>query len=220
MRQLNKFTLVIALAAAVSACGKSETERKAEELKSQAEAIAKAAQEQGQQAQQAAQGLQQMAEGLQQMAGGGEQKPVDPVSFRDLQALLPTVDGWTMGKPTGERMSAPVNFSQAEVTYTKGDARVEAKIVDSGLNQLLIAPFAMFLTAGYEKQTEDGYEKSTSVAGNPGWERWSDDGKHGELNAVVGKRFLVQFEGSGLENADVLHAFAKATDFPKLAGLK
>nr|MCU0256475.1 hypothetical protein [Vicinamibacterales bacterium] len=80
--------------------------------------------------------------------------------------------------------------------------------------------YAMFLTSGYEKQTEDGYEKATPVAGNPGWERWSDNGRDGELNAVVGKRFLVKFEGDNITGADVLHAFAKATDLAKLASRK
>ena len=36
------------------------------------------------------------------------------------------LDGWEMGKPTGSRMSMPVSYSQAEVTYRKGDARIEA----------------------------------------------------------------------------------------------
>lgn len=219
MRHLNRFVLIVALGVAVSACGKSEAERKADEMKAQAEAMAKAAQEQGQQAQQMAQGMQQMAEGLQAMAGG-DQKPVDPVSFRDLQTVFPSVEGWTMGKPTGERMTMPVSFSQAEVTYTKDDASVEATIVDSGFHQLLMAPYAMFLTSGYEKQTEDGYEKATAVAGNPGWERWNDQGKSGELNAVVGKRFLVKFEGNNIASAAVLHDFAKTTDLAKLATLK
>lgn len=219
MRHLNRFVLIVALGVAASACGKSEAERKADEMKAQAEAMAKAAQEQGQQAQQMAQGMQQMAEGLQAMAGG-DQKPVEPVSFRDLQTVFPTVEGWTMGKPTGEKMTMPVSFSQAEVTYTRDDASVEATIVDSGFHQLLMAPYAMFLTSGYEKQTEDGYEKATAVAGNPGWERWNDQDKSGELNAVVGKRFLVKFEGNHIASAAVLHDFAKAADLGKLAAMK
>lgn len=220
MHQFKGVLLVVALGIAISACGKSEAERKAEEMKAQAEAMAKAAQAQGQQAQEMAEGMQQMAQGLQAMAGGGDQKPVEPVSFRDLQTVFPTVDGWTMGKPTGEKMTMPVSFSQAEVTYTMGEASVDATIIDSGFHQLLMAPYAMFLTSGYEKQTEDGYEKSTLVAGNPGWERWSDEDKRGELNAVVGKRFLVKFEGSNLANAEVLHGFAKAADLGKLASMK
>lgn len=223
MRQLSAVVLAAIVAMGAAGCGKSEAERQAEEAAKRAEAAAqameKAAEQQGQQAEAFAQGMQQMAESLQGMAGG-DQKPVEPVSFRDLQTVFPAVDGWEMGKPTGEKMTMPVSFSQAEVTYTKGDASVEATIIDSGYHQLLVAPYAMFLTSGYEKETEDGYEKSTLVGGNPGWERWNQDGRSGEVNAFVGKRFLVKFEGSGIDSAQVLHDFAKAADLGKLAGMK
>jgi hypothetical protein len=197
--------LLAALAGA--ACGTTETERKVEEAAKGAE--------------QAAKGLEQMAKSLEQMAGGGgEGKTVEPVNFRELQTTFGDLDGWEKGKPTGERMSMPVNFSQAQVVYRKGDARIEAKIVDSGFHQLLMAPYAMFLTAGYEKETESGYEKSVSVEGHPGWEEWNSERKDGQLNAVVNKRFLVTFDGNGIESPEVLHQLARQTDLQKLAGMQ
>lgn len=192
----------VVLLAASAACGKSKEEKQVEQA-----------------AQEAAKGLEQMAKGMEQMAGGST-KPVPPVNFRELQALLPDVEGWEKGKPTGEMMSMPVSFSQATVEYTKGDSTLEVKIVDTGLNQLLVTPYTMFLTAGYEKQTEDGYEKSVGVAGQPGWERWSSGNKDGELNALAVKRFLVTVEGRNIEDTKVLHAVAQRIDMNKLGSLK
>jgi hypothetical protein len=83
-----------------------------------------------------------------------------------------------------------------------------------------MAPFAMFLSAGYEKETEDGYEKSVKVGEYPGWEKWNSGSKDGELNAVVGKRFLLTLEGNGLESTKVLYDLAQATDLAKLAAMK
>lgn len=203
----------LVLAVAITACGKSKEEKQAEEAAKTAE----------QAAQEAAKSLEQVAKGLEGLASGrgsGDTKPVDPVSFRDLQALFPELDGWQKGKPTGERMSSPFPFSQAEVTYTKGDSRVELKMVDSGFNQLLLTPYAMFLQAGYEKETADGYEKSTPVNGQPGWEKWNSENKDGELNAVVGKRFLVSLEGNQIDDTKVLHEIAGKIDMGKLAALK
>lgn len=199
------------LAALAGACGSRE-EKQAEQAQKTAE---KGAAE-------AAKGLDQMAKGLEAMAGGGsgDLKPVNPVSFRDMQALFPDIDGWEKGKPIGERMSSPFSYSQAEVPYTKGDSRIELKMVDSGFNQLLLTPYAMFLQAGYEKETSDGYEKSTTVNGQPGWEKWNSEGKNGELNALVGKRFLVQIEGQQIEDTKVLHELAGKIDMGKLAALK
>jgi hypothetical protein len=78
----------------------------------------------------------------------------------------------------------------------------------------------MFLTAGYEKETSDGYEKSTKVNGQPGWEKWDSSGKDGELNALVGKRFLVQIDGRGIEDTKLLHELAGKIDMAKLSTLK
>ncbi len=209
--------LAIAALVAAGACGKSSEEKKEEQKEQQAAKTAEAG------AAEAAKGLEQMAKGLQAMAGGaaaGNVQPVDPVSFRDMQALFPDFEGWEKGKPTGERMSSPFKFSQAEVRYTKGDSRIELKMVDSGFNQLLLTPYTLFLTAGYEKETSDGYEKSTKVNGQPGWEKWDSSGKDGELNALVGKRFLVQIDGRGIEDTKLLHELAGQIDMAKLSTLK
>lgn len=209
-----KGILVIGLTALVGAgaCGKSKEEKREDAAVKNAQSGAA----------EAAKGLEQMAKGLEAMAGGGsgEQKPVDPVSFRDMMALFPDMDGWEKAKPTGERMASPFAFSTAAVTYSKGNSRIELKTTDSGFNQMLLMPYAMFLTAGYEKETADGYEKSTTVNGQPGWEKWNGAGKDGELNALVGKRFLMQIEGNQIEDTKVLHELAGKIDMGKLAALK
>jgi hypothetical protein len=217
----------VALSIAIAGCGSSEQQR-AQENAQAADAAAKATEqatrtaaksaEQG--AKQAAQGLEAMAKGLEAMAGAGGGKAVEPVSFRDLQTFFPDLDGWEKEKPTGERMTSPFAFSQAEVRYNKGDAQIEMKLVDSGFNQLLFTPFAMMMQAGYEKETQTGYEKSTTVAGMPGWEKWNTDGKDGSVNALVGKRFLLSIEGSNVPDVKALHAIAAKIDFNKLAALK
>jgi hypothetical protein len=211
---------ILAMAALLVAggCGKSSEEKKEEKQEQQAAKTAETG------AAEAAKGLEQMAKGLEAMAGGaaasGSVSAVDPVSFHDMQALFPELDGWQKAKPTGEKMSSPFKYSQAEVRYTKDDARITLKMMDSGFNQLLLTPYAMFLTAGYEKETSDGYEKSTKVNGEPGWEKWNDSGKDGELNALVGKRFLVQIEGRQITDIKALHELAGKIDMAKLSALK
>ena len=78
----------------------------------------------------------------------------------------------------------------------------------------------MFLTSGYEKETETGYEKSTKVGEHPGWEKWNSSRKDGELNAVVAKRFIVQVDGDNLDDVKALHAAMASVDLNKLASLK
>lgn len=243
MRAGLKMAAVLGLTAMLSAaCGKSPEEKAADAMKEAAANMAKAGEEAARAgaaaanaaataatqgaapaANEAAKGMEDFAKAMQGMAaamgGANGGKVSEPVSFRDLQAAFPTVSGWTMDKPKGERMTAPVAFSQTEARYNNGDQAIEVKIVDSAFNQILVAPWAMFLTSGYEKETDDGYEKSTSVSGNPGFEKWNERRKDGEVNIVVAKRFLVSVEGDRLTGMKQLHDFAAQIDFGKLAAL-
>jgi len=221
--------VAIGLSLTLAACGGSSTEEAAKkmqegakQMEKGAQEMAKAAEKNGGSAEDMAKGFESMAKGLTAMAGGDPNaKPVDPVSFRDLMSVFPeSFKDWERSKPTGEKMSSPVNYSEAKVRFTKGDARLELQITDSGFNQLLIAPFSMFLTAGYEKETEDGYEKSTKVGDFPGWEKWNSKGKNGELNVIVNKRFMVQVEGNNVDDAKMMHEVMAAINLKKLGELK
>ena len=216
MHRLTTTAVLVLCAALISACGRSKAEKQAEETQKAAEQVSSGARDVAEGTQDLTKGLAEMAKGLEDLGAG---KTAEPVSFRELQKVFPEIEGWQRGKPTGEKMSSPVSFSQSQVTYTNGDAQLEVKIVDSGLNQILLAPYAMFLTAGYEKETADGYEKSSKVGGYPGWERWDSGSKRGELNALVNKRFLMTIEGSGIDDTKVLYRFAEAADLKKLATL-
>ncbi|MFN7914665.1 MAG: hypothetical protein U0Q55_04950 [Vicinamibacterales bacterium] len=211
----------LSLAVATVACGKSDQQKAAEQLQQSAQELQKNSGDMQKNAEEMAKGFEAMAKGLAGATGGDPNaKPVDPVSFRDLQTVLPTVSGWEKGSPTGEKMTAPFAFSQTSVTYKKGEMEIEAKVMDSGFNQLLFAPFAMMMAAGYEKETQDGFERSLMIGNNPGWEKWDKGTKNGELSVVVGKRFLVQLEGRELDDVKTLRTVLDQTDLKKLEGLK
>lgn len=224
---------VAAIVLAGAACGKSEEQRQAEAAAEQVkqaaatfDEAARQAAEEGEESEAGeadiAKGLEAMAQGLASAASavGGDGKPVDPIAFKQLQLLFPNMPGWRRGKPTGEKLTSPVAYSQAEVQYSRGDSEIELKIVDSGFHQLLLAPYSVFLTSGYERETKNGYEKSTKVGSEPGWEKWNADARSGEVNAVVGKRFLVQATGRRVDDIAVLHDVLDKADLAKLAAMK
>ena len=218
--------LAVVAVVALSACGKSEqqkqAEQAAEDLKKAAETMAKAAETQGTAA--AAQGANDMAKAMQTMAsamsGGGDGKAVEPVAFQTLQSHLPKVSGWEMDEPEGERMTMPVPFSQVETQYKKGETRIEAKIVDTGFAQLLMAPWSMMMAAGYSRESSSGYEKSTSLSGNPAIEKWDKSSKNGELDVLVGKRFMLSLEGHDLNDIKQLQDFASNFNLSAIAAAK
>jgi hypothetical protein len=210
----------IAISMLMSACG-GTTDDAAKQLQKAAEEIQKSvgsASSRGVQG--VSKGLEDLARGMSSMANDPNAKPVDPMTIDGLKTALPDLSGWEKGKPTGERMSSPVNYAEAKVTFTRGDSTLDVKIVDSAMNQLLIAPFSMFLAVGYEKETDQGYEKGVKVGEYPGWERWDGEDKEGELNAIVAKRFIVQIEGRNIENTKILHSTMESINLKKLAEAK
>ena len=221
-----RFSVIAVALAALVACGKSEAEKQAEQaaedMKKAAEAVTEAQTKGGD----PAQGMADMAKAMQGMAaaigggGSGDGKPVEPVATDVLKGVLPAVPGWTMDAPEAERMTSPIAYSQVETTFKKGEAEIEMRVVDTGYAQMLIAPWSMFLASGYSRENSDGYEKSVSVGGNPGFEKWDVSSKQGELNIFAGKRFMVTIEGRDLADTKVLHEFASKVDFGKIAGLK
>lgn len=204
--------LTVLMLVSIAACGgASKQEQAAKELEQSSKSVATGAQ-------QLASAMEAAAKGME--AASTSEKPVEPISFTAMQPLFPDLSGWTKGAPTGEKMTMPVPFSQASVTYTKDDATIEMKIMDSGFNRALTAPFTMALMAGYERQTENGFEKSAKVGGFPGWETWNGGSKDGQLNVFVGKRFLVTVEGRNIADNKVLFGAAEKMDLNKVASLK
>jgi len=223
MQKLFTLAAVLVLVGSI-ACGKSEAEKQAELAAAEAQKAAEAATMATETAgEDMAKGMQDFAKAMEGMAGamaGGDGKTVEVVSFQSLETTLPEVSGWTMKKPRGERMTAPIAHSRSETTYTKGDTSIDVEVVDSGFASMLVAPWSMMLASGFSRESSEGYEKAVSVNGQPGFEKWDSESKDGELNILVNKRFLLSIEGNDLSDTKVLHEIAGKMDFGKFATLK
>ena len=210
----------VAALASLVACGKSPQQQQAEQIQKNAQQMAQSAAQMTGNAQEVAKGFEAMARGMAAAAGNGDVKPVDPVDFKELQAVLPDMAGWEKSHPEAERMTSPVSFSYASTRYKKDDFEITEKITDSGFNQMLVAPLTMMLAAGYAKESTNGFEKSSTVAGYPAFEKWDKSEKSGDLTVFVSQRFVVELEGTGMADNKELQAFLARTDLKKLAALK
>jgi hypothetical protein len=165
----------------------------------------------------AMQGLQQLAQGLQQMS----KNTAKPVDFEELKALLPDIAGWTKSDIHGEQQTVMgMSQSNAKARYTKGESTIQIEITDSTMNQILLAPMAMFITSGYEEKSDDGYKKAVQVGGFPGFEEWEKGAKHGQTTAIVANRFIVAADAHSVEGPDVARKAVESVNLAKLAGLK
>jgi hypothetical protein len=146
--------------------------------------------------------------------------PVETVDVEALEPLFPTVTGWERAEMQGEKALEPVGVTQVHLEYRRGESRVDASIVDTGLNQSYLAPFTLFLAQGYKKERPTGYERAVQVGNYPAWERWDGDMKNGEVNVLVGRRFLVQLDGIDIENTKPLYELLQKFDLGKLGQLR
>jgi hypothetical protein len=85
---------------------------------------------------------------------------------------------------------------------------------------VLLAPLSVFMAAGFAEKSDDGYKKSTTIAGSPGFEQWEKEGKHAEITVIVANRFVVTGKGSEVDSPDVVRKIVESVNFAKLASLK
>ncbi|MEM9509822.1 MAG: hypothetical protein AAGA16_19430 [Cyanobacteria bacterium P01_E01_bin.35] len=130
-------------------------------------------------------------------------EPVPPVSFKELINFLPQPPAeWSAEKPQGQTNSfGNYSISQVNQTYTQGDKQIEISIFDWAFNSALYTPF--LLTTEFSQESTEGYNKGLKIDGIPGREEYTYANQQGSLNLLVNSRFLVQIEGSNIEDLEL-----------------
>ncbi len=142
----------------------------------------------------------------------------EPVHFKDLMAILAIEppQGWEVSeKPKGTTIKAPVQMSEAEVTFRSGEKKIDIKIID-GVGGVASA---LGMAQGMEMESSEEYVKPIEVQGFKGIETYKHKEKRGEINLPVANRFLVNITGEDMDNTEVMKAVAGKLDLKKLAGL-
>lgn len=164
-----------------------------------------------------------LAGGASAAAGSVGAGSYDPVDFRKLKEALPTeLASMKRTASQGEKNSAfGITVSEVKQTFESEDGkrRVRFEILDPGS---LAGPFALahvWLNVEVDKETSRGYEKTSTVNGRRIHERWEKDAKRAEVQAVVGKRFIVEVDAQGFEMSEVKALLAKI-DLSRLEAMK
>jgi hypothetical protein len=202
--------LPLALAMCVLGCGRSAEQKK----------LGDAAKEIGEAGGKIAESAEKMADAMKDMNDG---KKVEPVDFRELKALLPeALPGLTRGNVEGERsgaMGADVATASADYANENGTS-LSVKISDMGsLTGAMRMATLGWTMAQIDRESNDGYERTTTFNGYKAWEKYWTSTKHGELHVLVAGRFVVEVSGSECEMSQIKDAAGKI-DFNKLAGMK
>ncbi len=167
-------------------------------------------------------------EAFQQLADEAKEsatkKPVDPVDFRELKALLPEkMFGLERTETSGEKSGAmgfTISNAKAEYEQADNNSSIRVEIMDSGgIAGMATMALAAWTMADIDKETNDGYEKTTKIDGHKAYEKYNNKTKNGELNVMIEKRFIINVNVTNL-SADQMRDVVSEININKLEGLK
>ena len=145
------------------------------------------------------------------------------VNYHKLLSLLPDAPaGWTADEAEGSTQEVGgFTLTNVHRDYKKGAGdnapTAAVSILDSAANP----EYATTTTAAWKHNTEtlEGYSKAITVDGNPGFEAYETERKHGSLWLMVAKRYFVQVELTG-QDPKQLQEWVKRVNLKELAETK
>ena len=145
------------------------------------------------------------------------------VDFAKLLPLLPEPPAdWKADKAEGTTEdSSGTKITSVHRDYQKGEGdtapTTSISILDSAANPDYVAS----TTAAWNMSTStpEGYTKTLTIEGMPGFETFENEDKHGTLWLMVAKRYVLTIETQGQEAKD-LQEWLKRIDVKKLAEIK
>lgn len=147
----------------------------------------------------------------------------DSVDYQKLLPVLPDApQGWSADKPEGSTEDAGgFRITNVHRDYHKGEGDKAPTAAISILDSAANPDYVSATTAAWKNtsETSEGYGKSVTIDGNPGFEAFENEGKHATLWVMVAKRYFLQIE---LQHQDPkeLQEWVKRVDLKRLAAIK
>jgi hypothetical protein len=147
----------------------------------------------------------------------------DAIDYQKLLPILPDPpQGWVADKAEGSTEDVGgFRITNVHRDYHKGEGDKGPTTAISILDSVANPDYVNATTAAWNNnsETDEGYGKSVTIDGNPGFEAFEKDSKHATLWVMIANRYFVQIE---LQNQDPkeLQEWVKRVDLKKLAAIK
>ena len=159
--------------------------------------------------------MNKMAQAFGEAANDGEK--VETIDFRDIKETLPgRLLGMEQTDISGEKNGAfGFSVSQAEATYEEDDRSIEVIIVDGGNVGLAKMGVAAWATVEVDKESKNGFERTTKIEGYKAFEKYDSRKEEAELIWLYKDRFIITLKGEGVDGDDLRRAL-KRIDYEDL----
>ncbi len=147
----------------------------------------------------------------------------DVVDYSKLLPILPDAPSlWTADKAEGSTTDVGgFKITNVHRDYRKGEGPAAPSASISILDSAANPDYVTATTVGWKlnSETPEGYSKSVTIDGNPGFEAYEKEQKHASLWVMIAKRYFVEIE---LQNQDPkeLQEWVKRVDLKKLAEIR
>jgi hypothetical protein len=147
----------------------------------------------------------------------------EAVDYHKLLPILPEPpSAWTADKPEGSTEDVGgFKITNVHRDYRKGEGEKAPTAAISVLDSVANPDYVSATTEAWKSNSEssEGYAKSVTIDGNPGFETFEKDTKHAALWVMVANRYFVQIELQNQEPGE-LQEWIKRVDLKKLAAIK
>ena len=124
----------------------------------------------------------------------------EPISFRDMKAVMPaSLGGMEQSDNSGQTSGIlGMKISTAKAIYEEGSAKLEIKITDvSGVGKLA-AKLADWTSLDIDKESKNGYERTTTINGYQAYEKYDARKQKGKIAMIIEERLIVDIEGRNI----------------------
>jgi len=160
------------------------------------------------------------------IAARAQNEPIlvpDAVDYQKLIPVLPDPpQGWVADKAEGSTEDVGgFRITNVHRDYHKGEGDKAPTAAISILDSVANPDYVNATTAAWNSnnETSEGYGKSVTIDGNPGFEAFEKEGQHSTLWVMIANRYFVQIELQGQEPKE-LQEWVKRVDLKKLAAIK
>jgi len=126
------------------------------------------------------------------------------VSHEMLATFIPVLDGWTREATQAATVSLPAPASHATVAYTRGNARIDLEITDTGGHPDYVGSLAKIAGTTFSQKAANGYMRGTTIGGHPAVESWNHVDRLGDISVLMYRRFIIHATGTGLDRIETL----------------
>jgi len=124
----------------------------------------------------------------------------EPVNFREMKEILPRkLSGMKMEDSEGQTTGVlGFKISNVKAIYQEDNSELEVKIIDvAGVGKLLTQS-AAWTKLDIDKESKDGYERTTTIDGYKAYEKYDGRRQKGQIAMLVDDRFVVDIRGKNV----------------------